>query len=134
MGTPASLDASLLQGIQVLVVDDDADARDLLHAVLEYCGAQVVAAPSARTALTALDRMRPHVILCDLVMPGEDGYSLVRAVRRRVTLRTVPVIALTAYGFDHAAEEALAAGFNAYLKKPVEPWKLCGTIANLSRV
>jgi CheY-like chemotaxis protein len=131
VGTPAALDGSLLQGIQVLVVDDDADARELLHAVLEYCGAQVLAAPSTRRALATLEHTRPHVILCDLVMPGEDGYTFVRAIRSHTTFRRVPVIALTAYGFDHAAEEALAAGFNAYLRKPVEPWKLCGTIARL---
>ena len=131
MVTPASLDASLLQGVQVLVVDDDEDARDLLHAVLQYCGAQVLAAPSSRRALAALDHMRPHVIICDLVMPGDDGYAFVRALRTRASVRTVPVIALTAYGFAHGAEDALAAGFDAFLKKPVEPWRLCSAIAAL---
>ena len=133
MGTPAALDGTVLQGVQILVVDDDDDARDLLHAVLEYCGAQVFAASSTRRALATLDQVRPHVILCDLVMPGGDGYALVRAVRSRASLDTVPVVALTAYGFAHGAEEALAAGFSAYLRKPVEPWKLCRTIAAIRR-
>ena len=117
--------------MQILVVDDDDEARELLHAVLEYCGAQVLDAASPRRALATLDRIRPHVIVCDIVMPGDDGYAFVRAVRTRAQLRGVPIVALTAYGFAHAAEEVLAAGFSAYLKKPIEPWKLCRTIAGL---
>lgn len=116
-----------------MVIDDDDDARQLLHAVLEYCGAHVLSAESARGALATLGQARPDVIVCDLVMPGDDGYALVRAVRTRTSLRGVPVVALTAYAFAHAAEDALSAGFSAYLKKPVEPWELCRTIDRLRR-
>ena len=93
----------------------------------------MLVAPSSRRALAALEHGRPHVIVCDLVMPGDDGYAFVRALRTRASVRSVPVIALTAYGFAHGAEDALAAGFDAFLKKPVEPWTLCRTIAGLRR-
>jgi CheY-like chemotaxis protein len=126
-----ALDPTLLRGVQVLVVDDDEEARDLLHAVLEYCGAQVVTAESARAGLATLSHVRPDVVVCDVVMPGGDGYGLVRSLRARPSMANLPVIALTAYGFVHGAHEALEAGFNAYLKKPVEPWELCRTIDEL---
>jgi CheY-like chemotaxis protein len=129
----SSLDAKLLHGVRVMVIDDDDDARQLLHAVLQYCGADVLTAESARFALAALEQARPDVIVCDLVMPGDDGYALMRALRTRTALRAVPVIALTAYAFAHAAEDALSAGFSAYLRKPVEPWELCRTIDRLRR-
>ena len=131
--TPASSVAGLLQGLRILVVDDDEDARALLHAVLEYSGAEVVSAESARGALAALGHRRPDVIIADLVMPGDDGYALIRAMRTRSSVRSVPMIALTAYAFAHSADEVLSAGFNAYLKKPVEPWELCRTVARLGR-
>ena len=132
--TPPSLVPDLLQGIRILVVDDDEDARSLLHAVLEYSGAEVVSAESARGALAALGQRRPDVVISDLVMPGDDGYALIRAMRTRALVRSVPMIALTAYAFAHSADEVLSAGFNAYLKKPVEPWELCRTVARLGRV
>lgn len=133
VGPRPSLDPGLLRGRHVLVIDDDDDARDLLHAVLEYCGASVMSAESARAALATLGRLRPDVVVCDLVMPGDDGYALLRALRTRAAVRTVPVIALTAYGFAHESAEALSAGFDAYLKKPLEPWQLCRTIDDLCR-
>jgi len=131
--TPASAVADLLQGLRILVVDDDEDARTLLHTVLEYAGAEVVSAASARGALAGLGQRRPDVIICDLVMPGDDGYALIRAMRTRASVRSVPMIALTAYTFANSADEVLSAGFNAYLKKPVEPWELCRTVARLGR-
>jgi diguanylate cyclase len=133
VGQRPSLDTTLLRGVQVLVIDDDDEARDLLRAVLEYCGAQVVSAESTRAGLAALGRIRPDVIVCDLVMPNEDGYALVRALRGRESVADVPVVALTAYAFAHGAHEALEAGFTAYLKKPVEPWELCRVIDGLRR-
>jgi CheY-like chemotaxis protein len=133
---PAGPVAGLLQGLTILVVDDDEDARALLHTVLEYSGAEVVSAASARGALAALAALgprRPDVIIADLVMPGDDGYALIRAMRTRASVRGVPMIALTAYAFAHSADEVLSAGFNAYLKKPVELWELCRTVARLGR-
>ncbi len=133
MGVRSVPETDLLRGAYVMVIDDDADARELLQAVLAYCGAEVLSAESARGALAQLGRVQPDVIICDLVMPGDDGFALVRALRTRAAMRDVPVIALTAYGFAHAAEDALAAGFDAYLRKPVQPWDLCRTIAQLRR-
>jgi CheY-like chemotaxis protein len=133
VGRRPALDPTLLRGVQVLVIDDDDEARDLLRAVLEYCGAQVLVAESARVALATLSRIRPDVVVCDVVMPGQDGYALLRALRTRESVATVPVIALTAYAFAHGAHETLEAGFDAYLKKPVEPWDLCRTIERLRR-
>jgi CheY-like chemotaxis protein len=133
VGQRLSLDSTLLRGVQVLVIDDDSEARDLLRAVLEYCGAQVVSAESAVAGLASLGRVRPDVVVCDLVMPGDDGYALVRALRTRASVAHVPVVALTAYAFAHGADRALEAGFDAYLKKPVEPWDLCRTIDRLRR-
>jgi len=133
VGPRPALGTDLLQGVHVMVIDDDQDARELLHAVLAYCGAEVLSAESARDALAALGRIQPDVIVCDLVMPGDDGYALVRALRTRAAVRDVPVIALTAYPFAYAAEDAIAAGFIAFLKKPVEPWALCRTIDDLRR-
>jgi CheY-like chemotaxis protein len=133
VGQRPSLDTTLLRGVQVLVIDDDDEARELLRAVLEYCGAQVVAVESARAGLATLTRIRPDVILCDLVMPNEDGYALVRALRARESVGNIPVIALTAYAFAHGPDETAAAGFTEYLKKPVEPWELCRTVDRLRR-
>jgi CheY-like chemotaxis protein len=129
----AALEAGLLQDLRILVVDDDEDARDLLQTMLGYYGARVASAPSARSALAGLGMTRPDVIVCDLVMPGDDGFALVRAVSTRAALRGVPIVALTAYGFAHAADDALSAGFSAFLKKPVEASDLCRTIARLTR-
>jgi CheY-like chemotaxis protein len=133
VGRRPSLETDLLRGTQIMVVDDDDDARELLHAVLEYCGAEVLVAESAPHALASLSRIRPDVIVCDIVMPGSDGYALLRALRTRSAVRDVPVVALTGYGSAHAAEDALAAGFDAYLKKPVEPWELCRVVHRLRR-
>jgi CheY-like chemotaxis protein len=129
----SAVEPGLLRGVQVLVIDDDSDARELLAAVLEYCGAHVVSAESARAGLAVLGRSQPDVVVCDLVMPGDDGYALIRTLRARERERRVPVIALTAYGFAYGAEEVLAAGFDAFLRKPVEPWELCRTVDRLRR-
>jgi CheY-like chemotaxis protein len=133
LGARASLDTALLQNVQILVVDDDESARELLHAVLEYCGAHVTSAGSARGALASLDRMRPDVILCDILMPGADGYAFIRALGTRRAVADTPVIALTAFASPEAADGAYAAGFRAYLKKPVDPWALCRTIDRVRR-
>jgi len=131
--SPASVDLRVLTGVTVLVVDDDLDARELLHTVLEYCGARVVSAESAQGALSMLGHQRPDVVVSDIVMPGDDGYALLRALKSRAAMRDVPVVALTGYDFAHAANEALAAGFAAYLKKPVQPLDLCRTVAEVRR-
>jgi PAS domain S-box-containing protein len=123
-----------LQGLTVLVVDDQEDVRELMRVVLSRRGATVVAAESTATALEALDRCRPDVILSDLEMPGEDGYSLIRKVRARSAERggTVPAAALTAYARTEDRVNSLRAGFHRHVPKPVQPDELAEIVASLA--
>jgi CheY-like chemotaxis protein len=135
MGRRDDLPTEALAGIHVLVVDDDPDARLLMRTVLEYCGALVSPVASAREALRVLERVVPDVILSDISMPEDDGYWLIRQVRALPADRggAVPAIALTAHGHVHGPERTLSAGFHGHLRKPVDPWELCRTLASLVR-
>lgn len=123
-----------LHGVRVLVVDDEADARDLLAAALTNAGACVHAAASADQAFEALAGFVPHVLVSDIGMPGENGYSLLRRVRAEgpSISRTLPAVALTAYTRGEDRESALTAGFTAHLGKPVSPEALIATVAALA--
>jgi signal transduction histidine kinase len=123
-----------LSNLRVLVVDDEADARDLVREVLESSGAAVFAAGSAAEAAAAIASWRPDVVVSDVGMPGRDGYSLLREVRALAdpSLRDVPAIALTAYASRDEAERARAAGFQVHLAKPVEPAQLVAVVASLA--
>ena len=128
-GNPA-----LLDGVRVLVVEDEDDTRDLLVTALEQCGAQVTAAPSAAAALASLDREPPDVMVSDLAMPDEDGYSLIRKVRARGPENGggVPAAALTAYARAEDRVRALASGFQMHLPKPIDPSDLVAVVASLA--
>jgi CheY-like chemotaxis protein len=119
-----------LASLCVLVVDDNADAREMLTVVLEYCGAVVAAAASAKEALALLDRFRPEVIVTDLAMPEQDGYWLL--ARMQELGDTVPVLAVTAHDREHQYR-AREAGFRAYLPKPINLRDLCDVILRLTR-
>jgi CheY-like chemotaxis protein len=123
-----------LKGIHVLLVEDDADSRTLLETVLQYCGALVTAVVSARDALSTLERVKPDLILSDLSMPEHDGYWLIREIRALPADRggTMPAIVVTALGHPHGVDRTLAAGFQAHLRKPVDPWELARTVATLA--
>ena len=123
-----------LKGIHVLLVEDDDDARTLLETVLRYCGALVTAVASAGAAMSTLERVRPDLLLSDLSMPEHDGYWLIHAVRALPAERggTIPAVAVTALGSPHGVERTLGAGFQAHLRKPVDPWELARTIATLA--
>jgi CheY-like chemotaxis protein len=123
-----------LKGVHVLVVEDDDDSRGLLEAMLQYCGALVTAVASASEAMSALARVKPDVLLSDISMPQHDGYWLVRQVRALPPDRggTLPAIAITALGHPHDVDRTLSAGFQAHLRKPVDPWELARTIAGLA--
>ena len=112
-----------LRGIRVLVVDDDADARDLLVFLLEDCGASVTAVASAEDALALLTQSVPDLLLSDIAMPHTDGYMLLRQVRALPPKQggLVPAIALTAYAGEIDYQQALAAGFQRHLSKPLDP-------------
>jgi PAS domain S-box-containing protein len=123
-----------LDGLRVLVVDDEEDTRDLLRAVLEKCGAEVTMAASTAEALDALEALRPDVLVSDLGMPGADGYALIARVRALPAERggQTPAAALTAYARAEDRLRVLSSGFQIHLPKPVEPMELIIVVANLA--
>ncbi len=124
-----------LDGIRVLVVDDDDDARTLLEDVLRERGAEVTGVGSAREGLAAVVRTRPDLVISDIAMPGGDGYELVRSVRALGPEQggETPAIAVTAHTRDGDGKVAIAAGFQAYLPKPVELDALVARAVDLCR-
>jgi len=121
-------------GLRVLVVDDDADVRELFAVALTACGAEVTATDNARDAIALATRMRPHAIVSDIAMVGEDGYWLVRELKRLPAemVGDVPVVAATAYGREHPRARVLAAGFAEHLQKPIDPEQLCRVVARVA--
>jgi CheY-like chemotaxis protein len=124
-----------LEGVRVLVVDDEVDTRDLLRAVLSKRGARVTTAESASVALKKIWRRKPDVLISDVGMPGTDGYELMRRVRLLPEERggRIPAVALTAYAREQDRKRALAAGYQLHLTKPVEVAELSATVAHLLR-
>lgn len=123
-GEPA-LSRSQLEGLFILVVDDEPDARELVAALLEVNGAQVSIACSAAEAFELVRQRDYHAVVSDVGMPDEDGLSLLRRIRASSTReRSVPAIALTAYARDEERAQAFAAGFNAHVTKPLDADKL----------
>ncbi len=126
---------SRIDGLEVLLVDDDEDSRDLIALMLEDAGAKVARASSAAEALELLGLGAPDVIVSDIGMPDVDGYALVRQIRSLPSDGggTVPAIALTAYARSVDGDRALAAGFQAHVTKPVDPDTLTAAVARLTR-
>ena len=124
---PPSASAELA-GLRVLVVDDEADARELLQLLLADYGAQVRLADGAEAALQAIAAWQPDVLVSDIGMPIVDGYELLRQVRAQGA--TLPAIALTAFASADDRVRALRAGFRAHVSKPVEPAGIVATIAS----
>ncbi len=112
-----------LMGIRVLVADDEPDNRDFLTFVLENSGAIAMSVPNASAALQALTTFQPDILVSDIGMPDESGYSLLRKIRGMAAeeIRNIPAIALTAYAGTEDRNQALDAGFNKHLPKPIEP-------------
>ncbi|WP_224087452.1 ATP-binding protein [Nostoc sp. MS1] len=130
-----SLEASVgLDGIQVLVVDDDTDTRDFVAFVLEQAGANVITATSALEALTILTKSPPDVLVSDIGMPDMDGYMLMRQVRTLPPEQggKIPAIALTAYAGEMNEKQALKAGFQKHISKPVDPDNLIKAIVRMT--
>jgi hypothetical protein len=123
-----------LGGVSVLVVDDHTDARELVAVALQQAGAKVVTAADAAERLAALRERRPDVLLCDLEMPGEDGYEMMRKVRALPANAggLTPAIALTAYARDEDRVRTLLAGFQRHVAKPVRPDELAAAVAALA--
>jgi len=126
--------ASGLDGIRVLVVDDEVDARELVTMLLREAGAQTVEASSVSSALAAVDRSPPDVLVSDIGMPLEDGYSLLRKLRSRPPEAggNVPAIALTAFTRGEDVARSSGAGFARHLAKPVEPTELVAAVRQLA--
>ncbi|MEH1803843.1 hybrid sensor histidine kinase/response regulator [Nostoc sp.] len=126
-------ESSLLSDTQVLVVDDEPDIRDLVTFILQDYGVEVTAVSSAEEALQALSESIPDVLISDIGMPKTDGYMLMREVRSRSPQEggNVPAIALTAYAGEMNQQQALAAGFQMHISKPVDPDVLVKAIADL---
>ncbi len=120
-----------LTGLSILVVDDEADARDLLGFLLEQQGAKITIAHSAEDARSKLAEMQPNVLVSDLGMPGEDGFQLIRQLRAQGW--NTPAIAVTAYAREEDRQAALAAGFQAHVTKPIEPTELFKAIRSAVR-
>jgi CheY-like chemotaxis protein len=118
----------------VLLVDDEEDTRDMLRAVLERCHAEVVTAGSASEALEEIARHRPDVLISDVGMPGDDGYSLISQVRALPAERggQIPAAALTAYVRAEDRVKVLRSGFQLHVSKPVEPAELVTVVAHLA--
>jgi len=123
-----------LQGLTVMVTDDEADARELLRKLLERHGAKVVVCGSAQEALERLPRHRPNILLCDIAMPGVDGYGLISKVRSGAPDQggATPAIALTAFARSEDRMRSMQAGFQMHLTKPVEPKELIASVRRLA--
>ena len=123
-----------LGGLRVLVVDDEPDANDVVRTLLDSCGAEVRVEVSAARALDVLSGWRPDVVVTDIGMPDQDGYSLLAGIdARRGELGHIPVIALTAYAGGEDRARILAAGFQMHVPKPIEPAELVVAVASVAR-
>jgi CheY-like chemotaxis protein len=124
-----------LDGLHILIVDDEADTRDMLEVVLAKCGARVTTATSAADALMQIADAQPDIIISDIGMPDEDGYRLIEQIRTLSLERggMIPAVALTAYARPEDRVRALRAGFQMHVPKPVEPAEIIAVVANLAR-
>ena len=123
-----------LDGLKILAVDDERDAREMLRTAFEQCGAKVVTAASAAEALTLLEEVRPDVLISDIGMPGEDGYELIAKVRSLPVERggKTPAVALTAYARAEDRLRALRTGYQMHVPKPVELAELVAIVSRLA--
>ena len=128
-----SISSSLLLGLHILIVDDEADTRELLITILQDYGAEVTAASSATEAFEILQKLQPNVLISDIGMPNEDGYALIRKIRALHPQQggKIPAIALTAYAKSEDRNQAILAGFQLHIPKPINPAELAIMISNL---
>ncbi len=130
-GDDSTTGSGLFHGLRILVVDDEADSRDLVSAILTRCGSEVRCSESVAEAIQVFREWDPDLLVSDIGMPHEDGYSLIKKVRklRSKGAKQIPALALTAYATDEDRSRALSAGFQAHLSKPIEPVVLITSIA-----
>src|SRR5262245_56196088 len=123
----------LLSGLKVLVVDDEADSRELLMTILTQCGSDVRCSDSAAAAMQEFHDWNPDLLVSDIGMPNEDGYSLIRRLRELESehARGIPAVALTAYATDEDRLQALSAGYQIHVAKPIEPESFVTSVASI---
>jgi len=131
--SPSPTEQRALDGVRVLLVEDTDDTRELLAFALEHCSAVVTTASSATEALESFQKDRPQIIVTDLAMPYHDGYWLLRQVRALAPGAAVPAVALTAFTERYSKDQVLAAGFDAFIPKPIDPTDLCRALRQILR-
>jgi len=133
--TPPGGRTERLDGLHILVVEDDADGRELMSAVIERAGARATVVASVRAALEAMESSQPDALVSDIGLPAEDGYALIRQLRKREAERGgfLPAVALTGYVHEEERARVLAAGFQMHLGKPVDLAALMAAIAAVTR-
>jgi len=124
-----------LEGLRTLIVDDNEDALLLTSVILEGYGTEVMTAESASKAFKIFSQTKPDILICDLAMPDEDGYSLIRQIRNLTPEEggLIPAIALTASARDQDRFLSIEAGFQVHLSKPVEIEELVAVVADLAK-
>lgn len=130
----AASPSHLLKGLRILVVDDEADAQEYLATVLKLYGAQVTTVASTNQALSVIQQFPPDVLVSDIAMSGDNGYALIRQVRALKPHHgaMIPAVAVTAYAREEDFQQAIAAGFQMHIPKPIEPAKLVAVVARLA--
>jgi CheY-like chemotaxis protein len=123
-----------LNGLRVLVVDDNDDCLYIVKFVLEDCQAQTKTVTSVDEAIEAIEEWKPDVVISDIGMPDKDGYSLVRSIRNKEASigGFLPAVALTSYAYPEDSSEAFNAGFQSVIRKPFEPDELVAVVAKLT--
>jgi CheY-like chemotaxis protein len=123
-----------LDGVRVLLVEDNLDTLEMLKFIFDGAGAEVTCASSVDEALKALDRFRPDALVSDIAMPDRDGYELIREVRSREPERggKIPAVAVTAYARAEDRMQVLAAGYQMHIAKPISPDELIAVVASLT--
>jgi CheY-like chemotaxis protein len=123
-----------LDGVRVLLVEDNPDTLDMLRFIFDEAGAEVIPATSVDDALDALERLRPDALVSDIAMPDRDGYDLIREIRSREPEQggKIPAVAVTAYARAEDRVRVLAAGFQMHIAKPIDPDELIAVVASLT--
>ena len=120
-----------LDGVRVLVVEDDFDARVLIRRMLEDAGAEVADTSDVDAAIACIETALPALVISDIALPHQDGYDLIRRIRERYRADVLPAIALTAFARNEDRTRALDAGYQAHLSKPVDPRQLLTVAAGV---